>query len=99
MTDIAFPLRLAGDQLVFLETASPAETVQRVELLCVTPPGWLDGRPDLGLSDQTHRKGGPDTAEIERQLATHIPESDALVDTDLSRLNEALARVGVQVTA
>lgn len=99
MTDIALPLRLAGDQLVMLDTGTPAEILQRARLLCVTPYGWLDGRPDLGLADQAHRRGGPDVPEIERQLATYVPETDALVDADLSQLDDALALVGVRVTA
>lgn len=100
MTEIpqlALPLRLAGTRLAELEQGSRRDLQQRVAVLCLTPLGWLDNEPGFGLADQTFRKTGPDLPEIERQIATYVPEADALVTEDVSALNEGLARVGVRV--
>jgi hypothetical protein len=94
------PLQLApnGD-LQTIEQDTDQELAQRVTVLCVTPPGTLPTARGFGLADQTFRRGGPDTREIERQIAEHVPDALALVETDLSALDDALARVGVKVGA
>lgn len=100
MPDIAqfsIPFAFAGSSVSEVEQGSNAELAQRVDVLCRTPLGWLDGRPDFGLADQAHLEGGADVLEVERQLAAHIPEAAVLVQEDLSALNAGLALVDVQV--
>lgn len=102
MTDIpqfAIPFALASDSTGFdlVEQGTSQELAQRVNVLCRTPLGWLDGRPDFGLQDQAHLEGGADIGEVTRQLDTHIPDADALVQEDVSLMNEGLDQIGVQV--
>lgn len=91
------PLTFTGAGFATVEQGSNAELAQRVEILCRTPLGWLDLRPDFGLADQAHLEGGADVLEVDRQIARHVPEAARLVEEDLSALNAGLALVDVQV--
>jgi hypothetical protein len=97
---LRLPLQLdpgTGDLAVIAE-GSALDNAQRVAVLLSTPRGWFDAAPDFGLSEQAHREGGPDLAEIDRQISTYVPEADQLATEDLSMLNDALALIGVRVT-
>jgi hypothetical protein len=96
---IPFALTPDGTGIQLVEQGTAVELAQRVNVLCRTPIGWLDGRPDFGLEDQAHLEGGADLLEIDRQLATHIPEAETLVQEDPSLMNESLDQIGVQVSA
>lgn len=101
MADIpqfALPLRLAPNgQLVVLEQDSTPELASRVNVLCRTPPGWLDGRPGMGLADQRFRRGGADTEYIAEQITTWVPDADAIIEADSSQLTRGLDFIGVRI--
>lgn len=94
---IPFALTPDGTGLALVEQGTGQELAQRVNALCRTPYGWLDGRPDFGLADQAHLEGGADIGEVTRQLDTYIPEADALVQEDPSLMNEGLDQIRVTV--
>ncbi|HTE60761.1 MAG TPA: hypothetical protein VK631_10460 [Solirubrobacteraceae bacterium] len=102
ISQFAFPPRLTSTgELALIEQGSGSEITQRIHVLVLTPPGWLDSLPDFGLGDQAHLQGGADTAEITRQLDLHIPADDLAlaVQEDLESLNEALGVVDVRIGA
>lgn len=96
---LAYPVRVIGGQFATTEQGSPEDAISQIHLLCLTPPGWFAHAPAMGLTDQAHRAGSADIGEIERQIAEHVPDADAAVEADASRLNEALSAVGVRVGA
>jgi hypothetical protein len=94
------PLTLGpGGDLLTVAQGSPLDLAQRVAVLVNTPPGWHDRLPDFGLYRQAFLKGGADLAEIERQIATYVPEAATLLDEDLELLDQALDTLGVKVSA
>lgn len=101
MADIeqfAVPLRiLPNGRFATIEQDSVTDLAMRVNVLCHTPPRWLDGRPDFGLADQRFRKGGADLDYIAQQIGTWVPDADAVIDHDPRLLNEGLDYLGVQV--
>lgn len=98
--DLAFPFRLAPDgQLATVEQGAPPDIGQRALILTLTPYGWWDGHPDFGLAEQAFVEGGADIDEIERQLATHIPDIEIAVKEDLRALQDALDLLDVQIPA
>lgn len=96
---IAFPPRVINGELATLEQGSGADVAGQVHLLCLTPQGWLSSIPDFGLAEQSHRAGGADLQELQRQIATYVPDADAALDEDPSALNEGLSVVGVRIGA
>lgn len=92
---LAIPPRLLSNgHLANVEQGSDIEIAQRVNILCRTPPGWLDGRPAFGLQEDTFRSSGADIAEIDRQLQAlgadvyyAITEDTSLMDTGLDSLD------------
>jgi hypothetical protein len=94
---IAFPPRVIGGQLATVDQGDIDDIAGQVHLLCVTPRGWLAGVPDFGLSDQAHLTGGADVGEIERQIATFVPDAAAVLDEDPSALDAGLEVIGVRV--
>lgn len=103
MTDIPhliFPLRRAGNRMVVAEQNDPAEIKACVINIVRTPVGFSDEEElrGMGLAQQIFRRGGPDLAEIERQIETYEPRVDALVDGgDPADLNDAFREIGVQI--
>lgn len=94
------PLQIGGDgQLAMIVQDSPLDYAQRGAVICRTPPGWLDSRPDLGLADQTARKGGANIAEIQRQLSTYVPQASHVIQLRLPTLDQALEEIGVRVSS
>jgi hypothetical protein len=93
------PVTVTDSDLTTLQQDTPLELAQRVAVLCATPPGTVEGEPGFGLADQAFREGGPDLAEIQRQIDTYIPGADTLITEDPRLLNAALSIVGVQVQA
>lgn len=100
IAQFAWPPRLtSAGELVVVGQGSASEITQRIHLLILTPPGWLDSLPDFGLGDQAHLQGGADVLELDRQLDLHIP-ADGLalaVQEDLEALNEALGVVDIRI--
>lgn len=96
---LSLPLRVVDDHVLEVEQDSATDLAQRVAVLCVTPPGWLDGRPDFGLSDQAHRRNGPDLPEVERQINDYVPDVDLVAETDPSLLDQGLSRLGLRISA
>lgn len=97
--DLALPVRVQDGTFVTVEQGSLDDIAQRVEVLLRTPLGWLASEPDFGVTDQSHQAGGVDVTEVEEQIATWVPDADALVEQDPDALNEALAIVGVRIGA
>ena len=105
MTDVpalAFPIRVIAGQFAQVKQGSVDDVKGQVHLLALTPAGWFGHGPadplsSMGLADQAHRRGGPDVAEIERQIAEHVPDADAAVDTDPSALADGLGILGVRL--
>jgi hypothetical protein len=96
---LALPLRVTSTgRLGVVEQGSTADLAQRVGVLCVTPPGWVDGRPGCGLYDQAFAEGGADLGEVERQITTWVPEAAALASEDPSLLAQAVDVLGLQVS-
>lgn len=95
----SLPLRVLGGQLATVGQGSDQEVAQRVNVLCRTPPGWLDSRPGFGLADQRFRKGGADVDVVSRQIETWIPDAATLVDEDPRLLDAGLDYLGIQVAA
>lgn len=96
---IAFPVAVVNGQIGLVEDGTDQEAGMAVEILCLTPQGWFPGLPGFGLADQTFRKGGADVSEIERQIATWVPDAEAAASHDVSLLDAGLDRIGVQVKA
>jgi hypothetical protein len=95
----ALPLRQTGTTLGEVEQGSPDEFVQRVAVLCSTPPEWVDGAPGFGLYDQAFLAGGADLAEVERQITTYVPDAVTLLHEHPELLDQALDILGVQTGA
>lgn len=96
----SLPLRvLSNGRLATSEQGSSAELADRVNVLCRTPPGWLDGWPGFGLADQRFRKAGADTTVVARQIETWVPDATRLVEEDPSMLDTGLDYLGIQVSA
>lgn len=94
------PLQIGGNgQITMIEQDGPLDYAQRGAVICRTPPGWLDSRPDLGLADQAGRKGGANIAEIQRQLATYVPGASYVIELRLPTLDQALEEIGVRVSS
>lgn len=97
---IAIPPRLLPNgRLQTVEQGSDQEIAQRVNILCRTPPAWLDGRPTFGLQDDTFRDNGADIVEVERQIRALGPDVLARVTEDPSLLDEGLDQIDLQVGA
>lgn len=97
---LAIPPRLlANGNLATVDQGSSQEIAQRVNILCRTPPGWLDGRPDFGLQEDTFRAGGADTAEIDRQLQALGPDVYYAITEDPSLMDQGLDSLDLQVGA
>lgn len=94
---LAFPARVVNNRLVTVDQASIDDVAGQAYVLVLTPQGWLDSSPDFGLADQAHLAGGADHAEIERQLAEHVPDAQTAVTEQPDALNPALSLVGVQI--
>ena len=103
MTDVnqlAIPPRiLANGDLATVNQGSGGEIAQRVNILCRTPPGWLDGRPDFGLQDDTFRGDGADIAEIDRQIRALGDDIEARIVEDPSLMDHGLDALDLQVGA
>lgn len=93
------PRILATGRFATTEQGSDQELADRVNVLCRTPPGWLDGRPGFGLADQRFRKAGADTTVVSRQIETWVPDAARLVDEDPSLLDQGLDYLGIRVSA
>ncbi len=91
------PFRFENGQPATVEQGTPRELADRVNVLCRTPPGWLDGREGFGLADQRFRRAGADLLEVEQQITEWVPEAAKAVEQDLASLDEGLAFLGVQV--
>lgn len=97
---LAIPPRiLSNGRLASVEQGSDEEIAQRVNILCRTPPGWLDGRPEFGLQDDTFRDNGADVTEVERKIRALGPDVFARVSEDPSLLDEGLDQINLQVGA
>ena len=97
---LAIPPRLQSNGLLAtVEQGADAEIAQRVNILCRTPPGWLDGRPGFGLQEDTFRASGADIAEIDRQLRGLGPDVYYRITEDTSLMNEGLDSLDLQVGA
>jgi hypothetical protein len=99
---LAFPIRVDGNQVAVIEQGSAVDVVGQVQVLCLTPPGWLthdDFVRGFGLADQSHRKGGADPGLIEDQIERYVPDAGAAVDERPDALNAALSLVGVRLAS
>lgn len=95
---LAFPPRMVNGQLATVEQGSVADAAGQVHLLCLTPQGWLTSEPDFGLRNQAHLAGGADVAEINRQIASYVPDAEVAITEDPSALDEGLSIVGVRIS-
>lgn len=95
----AFPFRIANGQLVTTEQGSLDDIAGRVYTLALTEPPYFTRQPDLGLTNQAHRQGGADMAEVQRQMDTYVDDAHVLAEQDLSKLNDALAVIELSVRA
>lgn len=93
----SLPLRVVANRFAISEQNTPLELADRVNVLCRTPPGWLDGRPGFGLADQAFRKNGADVTEVARQIDTWVPDAAALTEHDPSLLDEGLDYLNIRV--
>jgi hypothetical protein len=98
LEQIAFPVSVVDGAVATVGQASAEFTLAQVEVLCLTPLGWVPGAPEMGLADQRFRRGGPDTGEIERQIADWVPEAKEAVDHDSAALDRGLGLIGVRVS-
>lgn len=97
---LAVPVRLlANGRLATVEQGSDREITQRVSVLCRTPPGWVEGRPGVGLAEQAFEQGGADLAEVERQIRGLGPDVVAAITEDPSLMSEGIETIGLQVAA
>lgn len=97
---LAIPPRLlTNGRLATVEQGSSMEIAQRVNILCRTPPGWLDGRPAFGLAEDTFRPAGADIAEVDRQLQALGPDVYYAITEDTSLMDQGLDSLGLQVGA
>ena len=95
---LRFPLELDGvGKLRVIEQDSLDDIEQCVLAILRCPLGLSDALPDMGLTYQPFYEGGADVSEIQEQLATYEPRTDALVEEDPDRLNDALAVVNVRL--
>jgi hypothetical protein len=91
------PRVLSNGLLATVEQGSDAEIAQRVNILCRTPPAWLDGRPDFGLQDDLFRSSGADLVEISRQIRGLGPDIEARIVEDASLMDQGLDSLDLQV--
>lgn len=97
---IAIPPRfLSTGRLATTEQGSDQEIAQRVNILCRTPPGWLDGRPAFGLQDDSFRDNGADIVEVERQIRALGPDVLARVTEDPTLLDQGLDVINLEAGA
>lgn len=97
---LAIPPRLlANGLLATVEQGSDDEIKQRVNILCRTPPAWLDGRRDFGLQDDLFRSSGADLVEIDRQIRGLGPDIEARIVEDASLMDHGLDALDLQVGA
>lgn len=93
----SYPFRFENGAPAIVEQGSSRELAERVDVLCRTPPNWLDGREGMGLADQRFRRGGADLLEVEQQITEWVPDADKILDQDLRSLDAGLAYLGVKV--
>jgi hypothetical protein len=97
---LAIPPRvLANGRYATVTQGSDTETAQRVNILCRTPPGWLDSRPEFGLQEQTFNPGGADLTEVDRQLHALGPDVVYRITEDPSLMDEGLDQLGLEAGA
>jgi hypothetical protein len=97
---LAIPVRLLPNgRLATVDQGSDQEIAQRVNILCHTPPGWLDGRPDFGLAEDTFNPGGADLANVDHQLRGLGPDVLYRITEDPSLMDEGLDSIGLQAGA
>lgn len=99
IVQFSIPLRVEHGQIATVEQGSVREIADRVNVLCRTPPGWLDGHPAFGLADQRFAKGGADTTYVAGQIDEWVPDAHEVVSEDPSLLDEGLDYLGIQVAA
>lgn len=95
----ATPLQVINGTFLARPQGSSLELADRVNVLCHTPPGWLDDSPGFGLADQRFRRGGADLDEISRQISEWVPDAIAAIDEDPSRIDAGLDYLGIQVAS
>lgn len=95
---LALPVRLLSDgTLASVEQGSDAEIAQRVLVLCRTPPGWLDGRPNLGLAEQTFNPSGVDLAEVDQQMRELGPDVLYRISENPDLMDQGITLLGLEV--
>lgn len=99
----ATPLQVVNGTFLTRPQGSSLELADRVNVLCHTPPGWLDGPPadrkSFGLADQRFRRGGADLDEVSRQIQAHVPDAEDAIEEDPSRIDAGLDFLGIQVAS
>jgi hypothetical protein len=95
----SLPPRVVNGRFATVPQGTDTELADRVNVLCRTPPDWLDGRPGFGLADQRFRKTGADTTVVSSQIDTWVPDAKRLVDHDPSLLDRGLDYLGIRVAA
>ena len=70
---LAIPPRvLPSGQFATVDQGTDLEAAQRVNILCHTPPGWLDDHPEFGLDDQLFRRDGLSRSPQRITLSTFL---------------------------
>lgn len=95
----AVPPRIVNGQFATVEQGSAADLEQRVNVLCRTPPGWLDDKPSFGLADQAFRRGGADVPYVTGQLKQWVPDAVVAASVTPRLLAAGLDYLGLRVSA
>ena len=88
------PFEVTDGKARTVEQDSDRDVQQCVQAITSTETGSLTDLPEFGISDQAHRKGGADLAEIGDALSRWEPRVDAETDQELENL---IANVRVMV--
>ena len=99
MTDIphlGFPLLFRDGTFSVVEQQSDAHLIQQAEVVVRTRPDTLEPQPEFGLRDLTGSIG-PIEPEVRGALDTFIPDRRFVLDEDLSRIDERIFQVAIDL--
>lgn len=90
-------MRLGADgHFATVDQGSGDHVADSARALLLTPPGWRELRPDVGVPDPRFSMR-PELGDIERQIAEHIPDAEAALEVEPSPVAAALGEFGINV--
>lgn len=94
----SLPVRQRNGVIQTSEQDTHPERADCVEAVLRYTPGWRASVPNFGVPPQEFAQGAPDVGEIEEAVTEWEPRALVAYDGGLDPLDEALARVEIDLT-